>query len=460
MGGSPPGSGAYGGSCTGASGGPGGTSGGRPGSGGRYGGSIGTLGCSGKPGATASMWYVCGMSRVSIKRVVRRSRGERRVTYALKILALVALAAVTLSAVLQFFGRIAGVTVILVGATFFTYAIYPIVRRLNTRMPLIWAIVVVYAAIGALVAFALAFIVPALANDVQGLAAAAPSFVKNTQQFLTNPRTPVVMHLPAPVRAYLLTLPPQLERYGQLYAGDAASRVLALALSVASLAATLVVIPVISVYLMIEVPDLTNGFVSRLPARIQQRSSAIVHDLDAALGGFIRGQLLVGATIGVCITIALLILHVRYAVLIGVTAGLFDVIPYVGAVVGFVPSVTLALLDSGWHHALLVAIVFVAIFQAEGHFIAPKIVSGSVGLSPLMVIVAILIGGELLGIGGMFLAVPIAAAVRVLVLHTLPLRRVGLPAGARPARELSDTAGVPGEGARPTAPEKAASARV
>ena len=406
------------------------------------------------------MWYGCGMSRVSVKRVVRRSRGERRVTYALKVLALVALAAVTLSAILQFFGRVAGVTVILVGATFFTYAIYPIVRRLNTRMPLIWAIVVVYLAIGALVAFALAVIVPALTNDIQGLAAAAPSFVKSTQQILNDPKTPFVMHLPGPLRAYLLTLPPQLEHFARVYAGDAASRLLALALSVASLAATLVVIPVISVYLMIEAPDLTNGFVSRLPPRMQQRSSAIVHDLDKALGGFIRGQLLVGATIGVCITVALLVLHVRYAVLIGVIAGLFDVIPYVGAVVGFVPSVSLALLDSGWHHALLVAIVFVAIFQAEGHFIAPKIVSGSVGLSPLMVIVAILVGGELLGIGGMFLAVPVAAVVRVLVIHTLPIRRGLPPSVARPAKELTDTAGIPGEGSRPTAPEKAAGARV
>jgi len=383
------------------------------------------------------------------------------VTYALKVLALVALAAVTLSAILQFFGRIAGVTVILVGATFFTYAIYPIVRRLNTRLPLIWAIVVVYLSIGAILAFALAVIVPALSNDVSGLAAAAPSFVKSTQAFLTNPQNPVVMRLPPTLRAYLSSLPPQLEHFGQVYAGDAATRLLAFALSMASLAATLVVIPVVSVYLMIEAPDLTNGFVSRLPPRIQQRSSAIVHDLDKALGGFIRGQLLVGATIGVCITIALLILHVRYAVLIGVVAGLFDVIPYVGAVVGFVPSVSLALLDSGWHHALLVAIVFVAIFQAEGHFIAPKIVSDSVGLSPLMVIVAILIGGELLGIGGMFLAVPIASVVRVLIIHTLPVRRATTPDGlAAPVKQLTDTVGVPGEGGRPTAPEKAGSARV
>ena len=109
--------------------------------------------------------------------------------------------------------------------------------------------------------------------------------------------------------------------------------------------------------------------------------------------------------------------------LIGVAAGLFDIIPYVGSLVGFVPAVVIALVNDGWQHALIVALVFVVIFQLEGHFIAPKIVSDSVGLSPLMVIVAILIGGELLGIAGMFVAVPIAGALRVILLHALPRAR-------------------------------------
>ena len=117
----------------------------------------------------------------------------------------------------------------------------------------------------------------------------------------------------------------------------------------------------------------------------------------------------------------------KYAVLIGVAAGIFDVIPYVGALVGFLPSVTLAFVNDGWQHALVVTVVFVAIFQLEGHFIAPKIVSDSVGLSPLMVIVAILIGGELLGVLGMFVAVPIAGVLRVALLHALPRARAPLP---------------------------------
>ena len=355
--------------------------------------------------------------------VVRRPRNERRVTYALKMLALISLGAVMLSAVLSFIARIPSVAVIVIGAIFFTYVIYPAVRRVNTRVPLAWSIVIVYAAIFAIVGFGAAVIVPALVDDTQMLVKAMPDIVKNAQTTLSDPRNPLIAHLPGPVRGYLASVPPQLARVGETYAGEAASRVLGLLVSAVGLIATVVVIPVLSIYLMIEAPDLIRALLRVLPVRAQPKAAAVLDDLDKVLGGFIRGQITVGATIGACITIALLILHVKYAVLIGVTAGIFDIIPYVGALVGFVPAVTLAFFNDGWQHALVVAVVFVLIFQLEGHFIAPKIVSDSVGLSPLMVIVAILIGGELNGIGGMFLAVPIAAALRVILLQALPRAR-------------------------------------
>ncbi len=399
------------------------------------------------------------MNTVSIRRVVRRSRGERRVTYALKILATVALTAFMLSTVIAFLGRIPSVTIVLIGATFFTYAIYPVVRRLNAGMPLLWAIVVVYTVIFVLIAFTAAVVVPALVNDVQSLAASMPGLVENAQKTLSDPANPVVRHLPPVVRKTLESLPPQLAKFAETYAGEAASRLLGIVLSIVAVVATVVVIPVLSVYLMIEAPQFIDSFVERLPPKARAKTTAIVRDLDAALGGFIRGQLLVGATIGACITIALLILHVRYAVLIGVLAGLFDIIPYVGAIVGFVPSVGLALANDGWQHALVVAAVFIAIFQAEGHFIAPKIVSDSVGLSPLMVIVAILVGGELLGIGGMFLAVPVAAVIRVFALHAFPTRGP-VPEPLVPVPQLGDPAGIPGaKDSRSPGSEKARSGR-
>jgi predicted PurR-regulated permease PerM len=372
------------------------------------------------------------MATVPGRPLVPRSRGERRVTYALKVLALIVLSAVILSAILDFIGRIPSVAVIIIGAIFFTYLIYPAVRWLNTRMPLVWSIVVVYIAIAAIAVIGVSTIVPALYEQGQTLVKSTPAIVHNAQTFFEDPNNPIIARLPGSAREYLATVPAELATMAEKYGGDAAGRVVTLALSVVGLVATVVVIPVLSVYLLFEATALNAWFMRALPERARPKAKAIVDDLDRVFGGFIRGQLLVGAVIGAFITVALLILHVKYALLIGVVAGIFDVIPFVGAFVGAVPAVALAFFNDGWQHALIVAIVFLAIFQAEGHFIAPRIVSESVGLSPLTVIVAILIGGELHGIGGMFLAVPIAAALRVVLIHALPNTEVPVPVAPEP----------------------------
>ncbi|MGP6158616.1 MAG: AI-2E family transporter [Vulcanimicrobiaceae bacterium] len=351
---------------------------------------------------------------------LRRSRAERRVTFALKVLALVVLAAIALSAVLDFLGRVSGFAVIMIGAIFFTYVIFPAVRWLNQRLPVVWSIVLVYLAILIVGGFGAAVVVPALASDAQSLVKAMPSIVHNAQSFFSDPNNPVVAHLPGQLRDYLAGLAPQAASLGETYAGAAASRFFTLLLSTVAVVATVIVIPVISVYIMLEATEIECAFLGVVPPRARAKTLAIMRDLDHVLGGFIRGQLTVGATIGAAITVVLLIMHIRYAVLIGVVAGLFDAIPYVGAVVAFVPSVLLALFNDGWQHAAIIAVAFVVIFQLEGHVIAPKIVSDSVGLSPLTVIIAILIGAELAGIGGMFVAVPIAAALRVLIVHLVP----------------------------------------
>jgi len=319
---------------------------------------------------------------------------------------------------------------------FFTYIIYPAVRRLHARMPLGAAIAIVYGALALVVLFGAAVVVPALADDTQSLIHAYPSIVHNAQATLADPTNPIVRRLPPVVRLYLADLPEKLGLLAERYGGEAASRALTILLSTFAILATVVVIPVISIYLLFETPELLQTAMNAIPPRARPKTAAILHDLDKVLGGFIRGQFLVGATIGTLITIVLLIFKVKYGVLIGVAAGLFDIIPYVGALVAFVPAVLLALFNDGWQHALIIALLFVAIFQLEGHFVAPRIVSESVGLSPLLVIVAILIGADLGGIGGMFLAVPVAGLFKVLAQHMMPQYP---PAVVSPPPDMAET---------------------
>ena len=348
------------------------------------------------------------------------SRAERRVTFALKVLALVVLIVALMWGVLVVIGAIRTVAIILVGAIFLTYMVHPLVVRLQRDMPLGAAIAITYAAIILLFLIAAGVVIPPLLGDLRQLAVSYPELVARSTTLLTDPHNWVYERLPQAGRDYVATIPAQLGTVVQKYGMGAASQAVGILLSTVSLLATVVVMPIISIYILLEGASVRRSIVLIVPPRGRPGAIALLEDIDKVFGGFIRGQILVGAIIGTLITIMLLIMHVRYAVLIGVMAGIFDLIPYVGSLVGFVPAVTLAWVDSGFIHALIVAGLFAAIFQLEGNFISPKIVSDTVGLSPLWVIIAIMVGGELLGIAGMFIAVPVAGMIHVVMQHFIP----------------------------------------
>jgi predicted PurR-regulated permease PerM len=348
------------------------------------------------------------------------SRGERRVTYALKVLATIALALYLLVDVLQFFAAIRSTGLLVVGSVLFAYLVYPIVRRLSEKLPMVVAILIVYVFIVLVVGTALALVVPALGNDLTNFVKSLPDLTLQFQRELVAPHNPLLRRIPAEDRDYLANLPSQLNSVIQKYGVDTLTRSFSVVLSTVSVIATLVIIPVLAAYLLLEASDLRRQLLGLFPAKRRTKVSTVIDELDKVVGGFIRGQLIDGAIVGAMIFVMLMILHVPYALLIGVAAGILNFIPYAGAVIGFIPAVILALAYNGPTNALLVAIFFVVIQQIDGNFVAPRVLKDNVGLSPLYIIVAILVGSELFGLIGTFLAVPIAAMLRVLREQLLP----------------------------------------
>jgi len=348
------------------------------------------------------------------------SRAERRLTFALKVLATVALAIYLLSTVLNFFAAIRATGLLVVGAVFLAYLVYPLIRRLNERLPLVWSLLIVYTFAGLVAAFAIGLLAPALGIEIQNFARALPGWVVRAQHELVAPTNPFVLRIPAEDRAYIAALPQQLGSIVQTYGLDTLQKTLAVVLSTISVLAAVVVVPVLAAYLVLESANIRRQLLGLFPPRHHARVDALIDDLDGAIGGFIRGQLIDGAIVGVMIFIMLEVMHVPYALLIGVAAGLLNFIPYAGAVVGFVPSVIIALSVNGPTNALIVAALFAVIQQIDGNFVAPRVLKDNVGLSPVYIILAILAGTELFGLVGTFLAVPVAAMLRVLREHLLP----------------------------------------
>jgi predicted PurR-regulated permease PerM len=373
------------------------------------------------------------------------TRGERRVTYALKILLVVALAIYLGVAIVNFCAAIRATGMLVVGAVFFAYLIFPLVRRLNERVSLMWSIAIVYVMIALFLVIAVLLIVPPLTDESQKLVAQFPAFVTKAQDELANPTNPLLQRVPLSSRDYLASLPAQLGRFIQTYAIDAAQRTFTIVLSAVSVVATLIIVPVLAAYMLIDAGNVRRNILGLFAVKYRARAEAVVDDLDKVVGGFVRGQLIDGAIVGAMIGVMLAIMHVPYALLIGFAAAVLNFIPYAGAIVGFVPSVIIALFVNGPTNALIVAGLFALIQQIDGNLIAPRVLKDNVGLSPLYIILAILIGSELFGLAGTFLSVPVAAMLRVLREHLMPL----------PASEAEQPSPLTRRPLRTSRPEKA-----
>ncbi len=350
----------------------------------------------------------------------RMSRVERRLTLWLKALGVIAVAIYLLVGFLTFLGNVSATGMLLVAAIFFAYLVYPLVRRLNERLPLIWSIVAVYAFIVLVAVSFVQLVVPPLVTDVQNLVKALPALVVHASTTLQDPNNRFIRFLPLSERLYLASLPVQVVGFIQTNAADTATKTLSVLLSTFSILGTLLIVPILAAYMLLDLEGIKESFLGLLPATRRTKADAIMHDLDRVVGGFIRGQLIDGAIVGAMITIMLFIMHVPYALLIGVAAAILNFIPYAGAVVGFVPSVLLALSYNGPTNAIIVAALFAVIQQIDGNFVAPRVLKDNVGLSPFWIIISILGFTELFGIAGTFLAVPTAAMIRVFRDHLGP----------------------------------------
>jgi len=176
----------------------------------------------------------------------------------------------------------------------------------------------------------------------------------------------------------------------------------------------LVLVPVLAFYFTMDFPEIKMWLLSWIPSRWRSEVVGLLIEMDQALGSFIRGQLLVSAVVGVLIFAGLSIIGVDFALVIGLVAGLFNVVPYFGPIIGAVPAVILASLKSPVL-ALYVILLFVLVNQFESAVVGPNILGEQVGLHPVAVIFAILAGGHLFGLIGVLLAVPVAAMIKVIL---------------------------------------------
>ncbi|MDP9017284.1 MAG: AI-2E family transporter [Candidatus Eremiobacteraeota bacterium] len=345
---------------------------------------------------------------------------EPKVTYTLKILAIFALCVALLIAGVEFLKLLGSGGVVILAAILVTYLIMPLVLRFRKQMPMIWALLLTYAILALIIVFAILVVVPPLAAQAHSLIESLPKVLQTLQRQLSDPHNALVMKTPVELRGYVTGLPAEINTLIAKYGLVVAQQALSVVFSLFSLFLSVIIVPILAMYLFFDTPDVKRGFLGFIPPRARPKTLAILSDVNHVIGAFVRGQVLDGVILAVMVTLMLWILHVPYALLIGVAAGFLNLVPYLGAIIGFIPSVLLALVYNDWKNAVMVAILFAVIQQVDGNLILPRIMKENVLLSPLVIIIAILVFSALFGVMGTFLAVPVAAMMRVLKLHFTP----------------------------------------
>lgn len=191
------------------------------------------------------------------------------------------------------------------------------------------------------------------------------------------------------------------------------------ALSVASGIFDVFVAIVVSIYILLQRGQILNFCGKLATAMFDEKTcnkiGQYVDSTNRIFFKFISSQLLDAVIVGILVTIAMSIIGVKYAVLLGFMIGLFNIIPYFGAIVAVIISILITIITGGLSQAIIMAIVVIILQQIDSNIINPKIIGNSLEISPLLVIFAVTVGGAYFGVLGMFLAVPVAAVLKIVI---------------------------------------------
>jgi predicted PurR-regulated permease PerM len=305
------------------------------------------------------------------------------------------------------------------------------------KIPRRRAIALVFIFAFALVAGVLSSVIPQVVVETQQLVAKIPDYSKSLQEhvsklvaqppdllrrFLSEPPKTGGANTPVQINHETISsatnwLAASLPKIGQWLLGQVGKVASGFGLLVG-----LALVPVYAFYFLLEKRGIQSRWQDYLPVRDSQLKAELVFVINAIkqyLVAFFRGQVLVAICDSVLYTIGFLSLGLNYAFLLGFAGMLLLMIPFLGAIILCITALTLTLMQYGdWLHPLLVLGLFGVVQTLESLFISPKIIGDRVGLHPLVIIIAVMTGTTLLGglLGGI-LAIPLAAALRVIMFH-------------------------------------------
>ena len=298
------------------------------------------------------------------------------------------------------------------------YFLDPLVDQLNKiGISRLWGAIIIVACFLIVFVGVLVILIPVFVNELAAFAAQIPEYTKRLKAFYFDIQEQWFGALEPEDKQRLQTvitgLAEQLARWGATTASSLVSGSFALF----NFLSLLLITPVVTFYLLKDWDKIVAIVEKSLPRDHADTIRGLASEVNTVMAGFVRGQVTVLLLLGIFYIIGMKLVGLNFGILIGLTAGLISFIPFVGSIVGFLLAVSVALVQflPDWMPVIMVVAIFFTGQILEGNFLSPKIVGDSVKLHPVWLIFALFVFGYLLGFLGLIIAVPVAAAIGVLV---------------------------------------------
>lgn len=321
-----------------------------------------------------------------------------------------------LQSLAAFLAPLARLTLVLLFAVVLAFVLAPLVSRIERTVRVRAVAVAVTFVLALAVLFAtLALLAAPLVQESARLSQALPGYVTQLQS--GAPVTVLGYQLPDEVR----------QRAGAALAsigGGFAEQAVTIVVRLLSAIVDVFLVLVIALYLLLDTRRMRAFFLRLLPLRQRAHAERVEAEVVRVFGAYVRGQLVLALLVGVASTLALLLLGVPYAIVLGVLAGILELVPMLGPILGAIPAVLVALFQP-FPLVLWVIVAFIVIQQLEANLLVPRISGHAVGLHPLAAMLALIAGLEIGGIVGALFAVPLAGILWVF--GSIALRRPTVP---------------------------------
>lgn len=344
---------------------------------------------------------------------VNLSKRERRLLMVLAVLLTLFLAIEIAMRLSEAFLRVADVVVIFVAAWAFAYLLHPLVNAIDKRTPFdrVGAVLIVYALIALVFGSLVVLAVPGLAAQLSAIQTRGPELAANTAEAAKGLQEQLDRAgVPVNIGNLVGTLPSRL--------GDAAGSIAADALGFASATAAIIfnftLVLIIGFIMLLDGDQLWHRFTGALSKELRSEAELFRQSADKSFGGFVRGSLLLGLFYGVATLLYLVPLGVPFAGVLAVVAGLAVIIPFFGPIIAMVPVIAITLLGAP-QQLVWVLVLTLLLQQVTLNVLGPRILGTAVGIHPIFVFLALLLGSRIAGFWGVLMAMPIAGIIATFV---------------------------------------------